>query len=135
MNPKRLNSQQDIEYARRVRDGQWEFAELVNRLGTVWVCWWNKNRHHDRTKPHPEDLLVCGLLDGVQLIEWLHSHNDWWIIGEWSDERYAAPVSLTDAGKLALANRAQYDMEDVTGGLVEPGFIITPEAAHGSSGQ
>lgn len=121
--PKRLTSQKDREMARHMRDFQWGFMERVSKLGTVWVCWWNKNRHHTEDKP---DLLICGLIDGCELIEWLHSHEDWWIIGEWSDERYAAPVSLTDAGKTALANREQYDMELVTGGLVEPGFCVMP---------
>ncbi len=52
--------------------------------------------------------------------------KDWWVIGDWSDQRYAAPVSLTDAGRAALANREQYDLEPVTGGLVEPGWQATP---------
>ena len=100
----------------------------------LWICWWNKDRHH---KPSPraqyadgsgyrDDLLVCGLIDGMELSEWLNSHKDWWVIGEWSDERYAAPVTLTDAGRVALANRELYDMEPVTGGLAEPGWVATP---------
>ena len=125
MKPKRLTAKRDREMARRLRNSQWSFMENVNRLGVLWVCWWNKDRHHDE-KAAPPNLLVCGLIDGCELIEWLHSHNNWWTIGEWSDERYAAPVQLTDAGRLALMNRAQYDMEDVTGGLVEPGFIVKP---------
>jgi hypothetical protein len=124
MPPKRYADEEHRKDARRTRDGQWQFADLVNSLGTVWVCWWNKNRHHQ--PPHPGDLLVCGMIDGCELAEWLNSHKDWWIIGEWSDERYASPVSLTDTGRAALAHREQYDMEDVTGGLVEPGFVITP---------
>ena len=128
--PKRLTSKHERETARRVRDGQWAFMEKVARLGTVWVCWWNKNRHHDY-KTAPDDLLVCGLIDGCELLDWLHSHKDWWIIGEWSDERYAAPVSLTDAGRLALQNRHLYDMEDLHGGLVEPGFVVTPAEPKG----
>jgi len=129
--------------ARRERDQQWEFMERVAAAGTLWVCWWNKDRHHP---PSPSaqyadgsgyrgDLLVCGLLDGCQLSEWLHSHEDWWIIGEWSDERYASPVQLTDAGRTALANRSQYDMERVTGGLVEPGRECTPLPRKASSEQ
>jgi hypothetical protein len=108
--------------------------ERVNDLGTLWICWWNKDRHHERSPlaQYPDgsgyrnDLLVCGLIDGMELLEWLHSHKDWWVIGEWSDERYAAPVSLTEAGRLALTEREKYDMEPVTGGLVEPGWIATP---------
>ncbi len=128
MKPKRLKSRVDRQMARRMRDQQWAFMEKVAKLGTVWVCWWNKDRHHDE-KTAPPDLVVCGLINGMELIEWLHSHPDWWVIGEWSDERYAAPVQLTEAGRDALAEREKYDMEPVTGGLVEPGWICTPEAA------
>lgn len=137
MKPKRLTSKRDRENARRTRDRQWAVMERVAALAPapLWVCWWNKNRHHS---PSPEaqyadgsgfrnDLLVCGLIDGCELAGWLNSHKDWWIIGEWSDERYAAPVTLTDAGRAALANRERYDMEPVTGGLVEPGWIARPE--------
>lgn len=106
-------------------DGYWEFMDLVARHGTLWACWWNKNGHH-APENRPTDLYVCGLIDGCELREWLNRHEDWWVIGEWSDERYAAPVSLTDTGRAALANREQYDMEDVTGGLVEPGWVATP---------
>jgi hypothetical protein len=109
-----------------MRDQQWEFMESVATLGTVWVCWWNKNGHHDRAK-HVPDLLICGLIDGTELVDWLRSHDDWWTIGEWSDERYASPVGLTDVGRQALENRALYDMEPVTGGLCEPGWIAIPE--------
>jgi len=132
--PKRLTSYRDRKMARCQRDQQWAFMERVAALGMLWVCWWNKDRHH---QPSPsaqyadgsgyrDDLLVCGLIDGCELSEWLNSHKDWWIIGEWSDERYAAPVQLTDAGRSVLENRAQYDMERVTGGLIEPGWECTP---------
>jgi hypothetical protein len=108
-----------------MRDSEWEFMERVAKLGTVWVCWWNKNRHHD-VKTAPPDLLICGLMDGTELSDWLNSHKGWWVIGEWSDERYASPVSLTDVGRQALENRALYDMEPVTGGLCEPGWTAIP---------
>lgn len=121
--PKRLTSRSQRKMARYTRDEQWKFMERVDQLGTVWVCWWNKNHHHAESKP---DLLICGLIDGMELLEWLKSHEDWWIIGEWSDERYAAPVSLTDIGKKALQERELYDMELVNGGLVEPGFCVMP---------
>lgn len=132
--PKRLRSKRAREDARRQRDSQWEFMERATVAGTIWVCWWNKNRHHG---PSPDaqyadgsgyrgDLLVCGLIDGCELAEWLNSHPDWWDIGEWSDDRYAAPVTITAVGRTAFAEREKYDMEDVTGGLVEPGFVCTP---------
>jgi hypothetical protein len=129
--PKKLTSKRHRETARHMRNEQWAFADRVAELGTVWLCWWNKNRHHDTTKDGalPDDLRVSGLIDGMELLEWLNSHKDWWVIGEWSDERYAAPVSLTPAGRAALANRELYDLEPVTGGLVEPGWICVPAPA------
>jgi hypothetical protein len=135
MVPKLLSDKRDREMARRMRDRQWEFAERVAAQGTVWVCWWNKNGHHGPSPSaqyadgsgYRDDMLICGLIDGMELAGWLHSHEDWWIIGEWSDERYAAPVSLTDAGRSALANREAYDLEPVEGGLVEPGWQAIPE--------
>jgi hypothetical protein len=126
LEPKQLTSDDNRAMARRMRDTQWAFMEKVNRLGTVYVCWWNKNRRHDDTQPLPEDLQVCGLIDGLELLAWLKSHPDWWTIGAWSKERYAAPVSLTGAGRRALRQRSRYDMEPVTGGLVEPGWIASP---------
>jgi hypothetical protein len=68
----------------------------------------------------------CGLLDGMEKLEWINAHPDWFEMGEWDDGRYAAPLKLTAAGQLALQNRELYDMEDVTSGLVEPGLITTP---------
>jgi len=126
--PKRLTSRSDRAMARHMRDRQWEFADRVAELGTVWVCWWNKNGRHDE-KTAPPDLYICGLIDGLELLEWLGSHCDWWTIGEWSDERYAAPVSLTDAGRKGLAEREKYDMELVRGGLVSPGWCCMPAPA------
>ncbi len=134
--PKKLTSDRDRENARRMRDRQWELMERVAALAPepLWICWWNKNRHHGPSPSaqysdgsgYREDLLICGLIDGIELLEWMRSHNDWWVIGAWSDERYAAPVTLTDAGRVALANRERYDMEPVTGGLVEPGWEAIP---------
>lgn len=119
---KLLTSDNDRAMARRMRDEQWRIADRVLALGTLWVCWWDKGHRHDEHKP--EDLAVCGLIDGMELLEWLSSHPDWWIIGEWSAERYAAPVSLTETGRAALLERAKYDLEPVTGGLVQPGWVI-----------
>lgn len=121
--------------AREIRDEQWAFAERARRVGTVWVCWWNKNRRHDTSKPLPDDLIVCGLIDGMELLDWLNRHPDWWQIGEWSDERYAAPVTITPEGCAALDRREDFDLEPVYGGLVAPGWMAIPmpraEAGHG----
>lgn len=123
---KRLTDERSREDARQLRDSQWDFAEKVAKLGTVWLCWWNKNGHFDEHNPAPADTVVHSLIDGVELLDWLKRHPDWWEIGEWSDERYAAPVTITAAGREALAHRELYDMEDVHGGLVEPGYVVTP---------
>lgn len=123
---KELTSPDQRAMARQMRDHHWRFADRVAAAtGPTWLCWWNKNRHHDTAKA-PADLVICGLIDGMELLGWLNSHPDWWIIGEWSAERYAAPVQLTDIGRAALQNRELYDMEPVTGGLVEPGWTCIP---------
>lgn len=102
-----------------MRDAQWAFAEKVATHGTVWFCVWNKAR-----RPELVDEQRHGLIDGLEMLEWINSHPDWWVLGEWSDERYALPVQLTDTGSASLADRARYDLEPVTGGLVEPGWVI-----------
>lgn len=122
--PRKLTDHESRARARRMRDWQWHFAERVAATGTLWVCWWNKNRHH--TAPLPSDLFVCGLIDGCEILEWMNKHEDWWSIGDWSDERYAAPVSMTNTGLAALSNRAAYDMEPVTWGMVDPGWQAIP---------
>lgn len=115
---------QHREMARRMRDGQWQFADRVAKHGTVWFCWWNKDRRH--VPPYPDDVEVRGLIDGLEILGWLRSHDDWWVIGEWDDARYAAPVQLTDTGRKALAERHLYDLEPVDYGLVEPGHRAIP---------
>ena len=124
MEAKSLTSEADRQMARTIRDAHWAFADKVLECGTVWCCWWNKNHHHQ--PPYPSDLYVCGLIDGIELLDWLRSHEEWWVIGKWSDERYAAPISLTEAGMAALQIRDRYDMEPVRGGLVEPGWTAIP---------
>lgn len=106
-----------------MRNRQWEFMARAVEIGTIWVCWWDKEQRH---RSPASDVKVCGLIDGMEFLGWLHSHEDWWTIGEWSDARYAAPVSITDAGRAAYGERARYDMEPVTGGLVEPGWSAIP---------
>lgn len=120
-NPKKLRSKRDREMARRMRDFQWTFMERTAALGTLWFCVWNKER-----RPELADEHRAGLIDGMEMLEWINSHSDWWIKGEWSDERYAMPLQLTDAGRLALTQRDKYDAEPVTGGLVEPGWQALP---------
>lgn len=114
------------QLARRLRDSQWAFADLVLEHGTVWFCWWDKARRHADVSARAANLYVTGLLDGVELLNWTRQHADWWQIGEWCDARYAAPVQLTEVGKAALQNRQLYDMEPVFWGLVEPGHCAIP---------
>ena len=79
-----------------------------------------------RDEEAPDDLMACGLIDGMEMMHWLNAHPEWITIGEWSEERCAFPVYITDRGLDALANREQYDMEPVEGGLVEPGWKAIP---------
>ena len=132
--PRKLTSPEDREMARRIRDYHWLIMEKVDRLGTAWCCWWDKAGRFSRfdfetgrpVDTSPDDVIVLSLIGSMEFFEWTRVHPDWWQIGEWSDERYAAPVSLTDAGREALANRHLYDMEPVTGGMVEPGWQAIP---------
>lgn len=112
--------------ARTIRDRQWLFADRVAEAGTLWFCWWDKARRHEGKAQ--SDLWVSGLIDGMEILGWLEAHPDWWVIGEWDDARYAAPVIITDAGRNALANRDAYDLEPVDWGLVEPGHRAIPAA-------
>lgn len=126
MEPKKLTSKSDREMARRIRDEQWAFMEKVASIAPapLWWCIWNKDGHHKGTEG--PDQHWGGLIDGMELSEWMHQHSDWWVKGEWDDDRYARPVWLTDAGREALAKRAAYDLEPVTGGMVEPGWEAIP---------
>ena len=122
-----LTEDRDREMARYIRDHQWRTLEAIAEHNPLWYCWWDKaGRHRPERGPRPPDLKVSGLIDGMEILAWLRSHPDWVEIGEWSDERYAAPIHITEAGREALRNRHLYDMEPVTGGLVEPGWQATP---------
>ena len=112
------------ETARRIRDRQWRMLERIADRNPLYICWWNKNRRHE--EPYPNDLMVCDLIDGMEMAHWLKAHPGWVTVGEWSDDRYAAPVRITDSGRAALANREKYDMEPVEAGLVEPGWQAIP---------
>lgn len=124
MKPKNLRSKTEREIARYVRDGQWAFMERIQAVETLWFCVWNKNRHHQ--KPYPPDLWVCCLMTGMDYLDWMKQHKDWFKVGRWSEKRYAVPVRLTDAGRKALTERGEYDMEPINGGLCEPGFTVIP---------
>ena len=132
--PKLLEEPKHREMARRIRDHQWETLERIADKNPLYVCWWDKNRHHRRREHQPDDLKVCGLIDGMELVHWLKTHPEWTTTGDWSDERYAAPVWITEAGRTALENRHLYDMEPVEGGLVEPGWRAKPRQQGYSSG-
>ena len=115
-------------YARTIRDHHWQVLERIAEHDPLWICWWDKRGHHrDRRGREPApDVEVFGLIDGMEFLNWLNDHPDWTVIGEWSAERYAAPVTLTAAGRAALDDRAPYDLEPVRGGLVEPGWKAIP---------
>lgn len=120
MTPQNLTTPEDQAMARYIRDGQWAFMRRVAELGTLWWCCWNK-----RGLPEGPDESRMSLLSGMQLGTWLQMHLEWWEIGGWDERRYAQPVSLTPAGRAALAEHDGYDREPVTGGLVEPGWLVT----------
>ena len=119
--PNVLSSPDDRAMARRTREAQWEFMQRVADAGTLWWCAWNTS-----SLPEGPDECRMGLLEGMEVSQWMHTHPAWWDIGGWDDTRSAQPVRLTEAGREALAHRDQYDMEPVTGGLVEPGWVCTP---------
>ena len=138
--PRVLTDDNSRQMARQIRDDHWSIMEKVGHLGTLWCCWWDKAGRFSkrdfktgiRIDTAPENVQVFGLIGATEFLEWTKRHSNWWVIGEWSDERYAAPVSLTAAGRAALAQRYLYDMEPVTGGMVDPGWQATPaEAIHG----
>ena len=125
MEPKVLTSHEQRRSARHDRDRHWRTLELIAEHNPLYICWWNKDRHHDRDTA-PPDLLICSLITGSSIAGWLRAHLDWVTVGDWDDRRYAAPAWITDAGREALANRHLYDMEPVQGGMIEPGWICTP---------
>lgn len=154
MNPRRLSSRKDRMMARRERDAQWAFMERVAREGVVWMCPWDKNHLHGRRCIHdwcrssrftkvgeqwrcdrcnvlmadvPDDgVYVFGLIGCNELFHWLDSHKDWWKRGRWSEKRCARSIRITEAGRTALHNRELYDAEPIYGGMVEPGYMVTP---------
>lgn len=87
----------------------------------LWFCVWNKRR-----LPEQADEWRACLMTGMDKFEWMDKHPEWFVRGYWDDDRYAIPVQLTDAGREALENRELYDMEPVSGGFVEPGYVVTP---------
>ena len=107
--------------ARRERDGQWAFMERVAREGVVWMCPWDKYHRHGS-----DGVYVFGLLGSNEFFHWLGCHKDWWKRGRWSEKRCARSIRISDAGRKALKHREKYDMEPIVGGMVEPGYIVTP---------
>jgi hypothetical protein len=122
MKPKRLSDKTSRMIARRKRDGQWEFMERVAREGIVWMCPWDKRGRHK----NGDGVFVFGLIGSNEFYHWLDAHKDWWKRGRWSEKRCARSIRITEAGRKALANRDQYDMEEIHGGMVEPGYIVRP---------
>jgi hypothetical protein len=99
-----------------------EFMERVAREGKVWMCPWDKYGRHK----NGDGVYVFGLIGSNEFHAWLRSHADWWIHGRWSAKRCARSIQITDVGREALKHRQLYDMEPIHGGMVEPGFVVTP---------
>jgi hypothetical protein len=119
--PRRLSDRRARAHARYERDSQWAFMERVAREGVVWMCPWDKHHRHGK-----DGVYVFGLLGSNEFFHWLHSHKDWWKHGRWSEKRCARSIRITEAGRAALASRHLYDMEEIFGGMVEPGYVVTP---------
>lgn len=119
--PKTLRDRGSRERARHVRDNQWRFTERCAEHETFWFCVWNKNRRDEAANEWRDALMT-----GMEIQDWMHRHSDWFSVGEWDDDRYAVPVKITDAGRSALEDRDEYDMEPVYGGMVEPGWKCVP---------
>lgn len=153
MKPKRLTDRSARMFARRERDAQWAFMERVASEGIVWMCPWDKYRKHGPRCPGicafsrfipegdqwkcaqcgriiaeiPDDhVYVFGLIGSNELSGWLAAHKDWWKRGRWSEKRCARSIRITSAGRKALKNRHLYDMEEIHGGMVEPGYVVRP---------
>ena len=130
MEPKALESPKDREMARRIRNRQWAMLERIAERDPLWVCWWDKWGQHSQIEERPDDLEVFCLLSSNERFQWFGPggpHADWIEVGPWSEERCAAPVRITAAGRSALAARDQYDMEPVSWGMVEPGWVCIPK--------
>ena len=125
MEPKLLTDDASRSMARRIRDRQWRTLERIAEHNPLYICWWDKRGVH-KGDNLPADLEVHGLIDGSELAGWLRAHPEWTVVGEWSDDRYACPVSITEAGRVALENRGPHDLEPVVSGLVEPGWQAIP---------
>ena len=136
MEPKALESPKDREMARRIRNRQWAVLEQIAERDPLWICWWDQWGRHSQIEERPNDLAVFCLLDSNELLLWFGPsgpHADWVEVGPWSEERYAAPVRITAAGRSALEARDQYDMGPVSGGMVEPGWVCIPKEEHAST--
>ena len=127
MEPRKLTDQSAREMARSIRDEQWSIMERMLVHDPLWFCVWNK-----RDLPELQGEARFGLLGGLEIMEWFDRHPGWFNRGDWDDDRYAFPISLTEAGRTALKNRDTYDKEPVFGGLVEPGWQAIPAASAGS---
>ena len=122
--PKRLRDATSRQEARATRDYHWSIMERIAATGTLHISLWNKYGLEKR----PDELLMC-LFSGQEFADWVRRHRDWFVIGKQEVDRYTNPVRLTKSGRAALANREPYDMEDVHGGLVEPGFVVRPASS------
>ena len=95
--PKLLEEPKHREMARRIRDHQWETLERIADKNPLYVCWWDKNRRHDPREHQPNDLKVCGLIDGMELVHWLKTHPEWTTTGDWSDDPQLRPCGYRAA--------------------------------------
>ena len=98
--------------------------ERVAQSGKIWLCPWDKYGYFK--KETPMNTVVYDLFSSLELFGWLKSHSNWWVIGKWNEKHYAYPITITTAGRKAFEEWEKYDMEYVTGGLIEPGWRAKP---------
>ena len=119
--PKKMTDRDARERARLIRDRQWRIMEKADKYGAVWC------RTASRWLEPKEDEEHYGYIAAEELFAWFRElHPDWLIVGARDETRKAYPITLTDAGRAALANRDTYNMEPVYGGMVEPGWQAIP---------
>ncbi len=124
MTPRKLTDTFSRRVARRVLDGHWNFIRRLARQGIVHVCLWNKYGHKEGRNEDRH-----GLIDGMELMEFVRQHRSWFGYGAHDRRRKTFPMWLTASGRHALRTRADRP-QLVLGGLVEPGYQVMPIDFH-----
>jgi hypothetical protein len=124
MTRRRITSLLSRQIARRVLDGHWDFVRRLARQGVIHVCLWNKYRHKEGRNEDRH-----GLIDGLELMEFVRQHRAWFGYGAYDRQRNTFPMWLTERGRRAVSTHADRP-QIVLGGLVEPGYQVMPIDFH-----